>query len=235
MAGPHTVPLVTALYLAHLNPVTNAHAEIIGELADSADAVKVMPVVFMDGAREINSKSFPFTFEQRKRMVRAVFGDGGRVRVTDDYTFFAPFRRYTPPLISPRSWKLRKRILAGAGDDYFTYTGDRAEGYMLRLYRLRPRVGTRRQLSASAVKEKLYRAASATSSPPSSSPPPPPPASGPGPGGGVDVKAASDWTADVPDVVAAVIRDSWDVVEGFAGAEDRTARVLGMKFPKDGY
>ena len=211
MAGSRTVPLVTALYLAHLNPVTNAHAEIIGELADSADEVKVMPVVFMDGTREINSKSFPFTFEQRKRMVRAVFGDGGRVRVTDDYTFFAPFRRYTPPLISPRSWRLRKRILAGAGDDYFTYTGDRAEGYMLRLYRLRPRVGTRRRLSASAVKEKLYRAASAASSPP------------------------PDWTADVPGGVAAVIRDSWDVVEGFAGAEDRTARVLGMKFPKDGY
>ena len=214
MTGPHTVPLVTALYLAHLNPVTNAHAEIIGELADSADEVKVMPVVFMDGTREINSKSFPFTFEQRKRMVRAVFGDGGRVRVTDDYTFFAPFRRYTPPLISPRSWRLRKRILDGAGDDYFTYTGDRAEGYMLRLYRLRPRVGTRRRLSASAVKEKLYRAASAASA--ASSPPP-------------------DWTADVPGGVAAVIRDSWDVVEGFAGAEDRTARVLGMKFPKDGY
>ncbi len=54
--------MITALYLAHLNPVTNAHVEIITELKKEADIVKVMPVVFKDGDREINSKSFPFNF-----------------------------------------------------------------------------------------------------------------------------------------------------------------------------
>jgi len=38
--------LITALYLAHLNPVTNAHIEIIKELKKQADIVKVMPVIF---------------------------------------------------------------------------------------------------------------------------------------------------------------------------------------------
>ena len=38
--------MTTALYLAHLNPVTNAHVEIIKELKKEADIVKVMPVIF---------------------------------------------------------------------------------------------------------------------------------------------------------------------------------------------
>ena len=50
--------MITALYLAHLNPVTNAHVEIITELKKQADIVKVMPVVFKDEDREINSKKF---------------------------------------------------------------------------------------------------------------------------------------------------------------------------------
>ena len=55
--------MITALYLAHLNPVTNAHVEIISELVKDADVVKVMPVVFKNDEKEINSKSFPFNFE----------------------------------------------------------------------------------------------------------------------------------------------------------------------------
>jgi len=46
--------LITALYLAHLNPVTNAHIEIINELKKNADIVKIMPVVFKSGEKEIN-------------------------------------------------------------------------------------------------------------------------------------------------------------------------------------
>ena len=60
--------MITALYLAHLNPVTNAHIEIINELKKNADKVKIMPVVFKSGDKEINSKSFPFSFEIRKKM-----------------------------------------------------------------------------------------------------------------------------------------------------------------------
>ena len=198
--------MTIALYLAHLNPVTNAHVEIITELKSQADKVKVMPVIFKDGDKEINSRSFPFSFEDRKEMINAVFGDD--IDVTDDYTFFAPFRKYMPPLIAPKSWKLRKQILKNVNEDYFTYTGDKAEGYMLKLYRLKPKIGTRKSLSATSVKDKLYQAA---------------------------VGMEIDWKNDVPKKVAEVIEKNWAVVKKFAVMEDRTTRVVGMKFPKDGY
>ncbi len=59
--------LITALYLAHLNPVTNAHIEIIKELKKQADIVKVMPVIFKNDDKEVNSKSFPFNLNQGKK------------------------------------------------------------------------------------------------------------------------------------------------------------------------
>ena len=146
----------TALYLAHLNPVTNAHVEIISDLRGAAGTVKVMPVVFRDrDHNEVNSRSFPFSFELRREMLESVFGDS--ITISDDYTFHAPFRRYMPPLLSPMSWRLRRQILRGVERRrYFSYTGDRTEGYMLRLYRLKPRVGTRKPVSAASVKERMY-------------------------------------------------------------------------------
>lgn len=200
-----------ALYLAHLNPVTNAHVEIVSELLNSADSVKVMPVVFRDGDREVNSRSFPFSFEARREMLKSVFGDV--ISITDDYTFYAPFRRYMPPLLSPMSWKLRRQLLRGVDGDFFSYTGDRTEGYMLRLYRLRPHVGKRRPLSAASVKEKMY---GATMTP-------------------VETRDDNDdaWHKDVPDSVASIIRREWDTVVQFADAPDMTTRIMGMKFPKE--
>jgi nicotinic acid mononucleotide adenylyltransferase len=82
--------LTTALYLAHLNPVTNAHVEIIKELKKEADIVKVMPVIFKYEDREVNSKSFQFNFETRKKMLESIFGDS--IKITDDYAFLAPFK-----------------------------------------------------------------------------------------------------------------------------------------------
>ena len=38
--------MTTILYLAHLNPLTNAHIEIIKQLKEEAEIVKVMPVIF---------------------------------------------------------------------------------------------------------------------------------------------------------------------------------------------
>ena len=198
--------MTTALYLAHLNPVTCAHVEIINELKAQADSVCVMPVLFVKGDAEVNSRSFPFGFEVRKKMIESIFGD--TVTVSRNYAFFAPFSRYMPPLISPGSWRLRRQILAGIRGDYFTYTGDRAEGYMLKLYRLRPRVGSRKAISASSVKSEMYDAANG---------------------------ADSDWERQVPGEVVGIVREHWDVVEGFADAEDRTVRIAGMKFPKDGW
>jgi len=198
--------LITALYLAHLNPVTNAHVEIIKELKKQADIVKVMPVVFKDDSREINSKSFPFNFETRKKMLEAIFGDS--IRITDDYAFLAPFKKYLPPLVRRKSWKLRKQILEGVKGDYFSYTGDKAEGYMLKMYRLRPKIGERKALSATSVKEKLYDAA---------------------------LGKNSAWKEDVPEEIVKIIEDEWKTVEKFANQEDQTTRIVGMKFPKEGY
>jgi nicotinamide mononucleotide adenylyltransferase len=198
--------LATALYLAHLNPVTNAHIEIIRELKEKSDTVKVMPVVFRLGDREINSKSFPFNFETRKRMLESVFKDS--ITITDDYAFFAPFKRYFPPLLAPKSWELRKQVLKGVEGDFFSYTGDKAEGLMLKIYRLKPQVGERKALSAASVKEKMYEAA---------------------------LGKDTDWKTYVTESIAEVIEEEWETVSKFAKSEDRTTRVAGMKFPKEGW
>ncbi len=198
--------MTTILYLAHLNPLTNAHIEIINQLKEEADSVKVMPVIFMLGGKEVTSKSFPFNFEIRKNMIESVFDNS--VLITDDYTFDAPFKKYLPPLLSLKSWKLRKRILTGVKGDYFSYTGDKAEGYMLKLYRLKPRIGERRSLSAASVKEKMYDTV---------------------------LGKKSDWKADVPEGVVNIIEENWDVIKKYSKLEDKTRRVLGMKFPIEGW
>jgi len=198
--------LKTILYLAHLNPLTNAHIEIINQLKEEADTLKVMPVIFMLGEKEVTSKSFPFNFEVRKKMVESVFGDS--VLITDDYTFDAPFKKYLPPLLSLKSWKLRKRILTGVKGDYYSYTGDKAEGYMLKLYRLKPKIGERRSISAASVKEKMYDAV---------------------------LDGKSDWKTDIPESVGRIIEENWDVIEKYSKLEDKTRRVLGMKFPIEGW
>jgi len=193
------------IYLAHLNPMTNAHVEIIEE-QKKENKVVVMPVRFLNGKKEINSKSFPFSFETRKKMIESVFGDS--VTVSSNYTFFAPFKKYFPPLISPKSWSLRKQILQEIESDYFTYTGDKAEGLMLKLYRLNPKVGTRKPISATSVKNEMYAATQGDK---------------------------SSWEKFVPSSVAKIINENWETVKKFASKEDMTKRIAGMKFPKEGY
>jgi len=197
--------LTICIYLAHLNPMTNAHVEIIEE-QKKENKVVVMPVRFLNGEKEINSKSFPFSFETRKKMIESVFGDS--VTVSSNYTFFAPFKKYFPPLISPKSWSLRKQILQEIEDDYFTYTGDKAEGLMLKLYRLNPKVGTRKSVSATSVKNEMYAATQGDE---------------------------SSWEKFVPSSVAKTINENWETVKKFASEEDMTVRIAGMKFPKEGY
>ena len=197
--------MTIAIYLAHLNPVTNAHVEIIEELKKE-NKVVVMPVRFLNEEKEVNSKSFPFDFEIRKKMIESVFGDS--VLISPNYTFYAPFKKYFPPLISPKSWSLRKQILQGIENDYFTYTGDKAEGLMLKLYRLNPKVGTRKLVSATNVKNEMYANSEGKN---------------------------SEWKKFVPVNVAKIIIENWQIIEKFASAEDMTKRIAGMKFPKEGY
>jgi len=184
--------LTICIYLAHLNPMTNAHVEIIEE-QKKENKVIVMPVRFLNGEKEINSKSFPFSFETRKKMIESVFSDS--VIVSSNYTFFAPFKKYFPPLISPKSWSLRKQILQEIEDDYFTYTGDKAEGLMLKLYRLNPKVGTRKPISATSVKNEMYAATQGDK---------------------------SSWEKFVPSSVAKIINENWETVKKFASKEDMT-------------
>jgi len=197
--------MTIAIYLAHLNPVTNAHSEIIKDLTKN-DQVVVMPVRFLIDGNEVNSKSFPFTFELRKQMLESVFGDS--ITVSSNYTFHAPFKKYFPPLVSRGSWELRKEILSEIEGDYYTYTGDKAEGLMLKIYRLKPKVGQRKKLSATSVKNDMYDSVSGNK---------------------------NDWEKQVPKSVAEIINKNWNIVEKFASSEDNTMRVLGMKFPREGY
>ena len=194
-----------AIYLAHLNPVTNAHVEFIDELKQE-NKVVVMPLRFLKDKQEINTKSFPFNFEIRKKMIESVFGDS--VSVSSNYSFHAPFKKYFPPLISPKSWSLKKQILQGIESDYFTYTGDKAEGLMLKLYRLNPKVGIRKSISAKDVKNQIYAAVQNND---------------------------MEWKKSVPENIAQIISENWHIITKFASGEDMTTRVVGMKFPKDGY
>ena len=165
-----------------------------------------MPVRFLNEEKEVNSKSFPFNFEIRKKMIESVFGDS--VLISPNYTFYAPFKKYLPPLISPKSWSLRKQILQGIENGYFTYTGDKAEGLMLKLYGLKPKVGARKLVSATNVKNEMYANSEGKN---------------------------SEWKKFVPVNVAKIIIENWQIIEKFASAEDMTKRIAGMKFPKEGY
>ena len=197
--------MTIAIYLAHLNPVTKAHVEIIEELKEKNE-VRVMPVIFINKGKEINSRSFPFEFDLRKKMLQAVFGSS--ISILSNYSFYAPFAKYMPPLLSPYSWRIKKQILGNLTDDYFTYTGDKAEGFVLKLYGLNPKVGIRKATSASLVKQKMFEAALGND---------------------------TDWEDYVPAKVVNIIKENWDIVKRYANSKDFTYRVLGMKFPSNGF
>lgn len=197
--------LTIAIYLAHLNPVTKAHVEIINELKNGNE-VRVLPVIFRIDGSEVNSKSFPFSYELRKKMLESVFGDS--ISIVSNYTFYSPFSKYMPPLLSPYSWNIKKQILDEIKTDYFTYTGDKAEAFVLRLYGLNPKVGQRKEMSASFVKQKMFESAM-----------------------GKD----TDWEQYVEPEIVKIIHENWDVVKKFANLPDLTYRVLGMKFPSTGF
>jgi hypothetical protein len=197
-----------ALYLAHLNPMTKAHESIISTLKKDY-RVYVFPVRFIKDGREVNTKSFPFSYELRKSMVESVFGDS--VTILPDYTFYAPFGKYLPPLLSSRSWELRDQIISQIKEEKFvSYTGDKAERLMLKVYRLNPLRADRLEISASSVKEEMYRQV-------------------------IEGESDEEWRNKVPDAVAEIIKKNWAVVEKYARMEDGTIRRAGMKFPQEGY
>jgi hypothetical protein len=197
-----------AIYLVHLNPMTTAHESIISMLKKKYH-VYIFPVRFVKDGQEINTKSLPFSYCLRKEMIESVFGDS--VTVLPDYTFYAPYRKYLPPLLSSRAWKLRNQIISQISEKKFvSYTGDKAERLMLKAYRLNPLKADRLEISASSIRAKLYRQV-------------------------FDGKSDEEWRRKVPEPVEQIIKKNWNIVDKFARMEDSTARVMGMKFPQEGY
>ena len=200
---------IAAIYLAHLNPMTRAHESIISMLQKDY-RVYIFPVRFLKDGHEINTKSFPFSYELRKKMVESVFGDS--VVVPPDYTFFAPYINYLPPLLSSRSWELRKQIIRKIVEEKFvSYTGDKVEHLMLKVYRLNPIRANRLEISATSVKDELYREATE------------------------GTKDNNGWRVKVPEPVFDIIKNNWSVIDKFARMQDNTKRIMGMKFPRNGY
>ena len=204
-----SIPVAAAaIYLVHLNPMTTAHESIISMLKKKYH-IYIFPVRFVKDGQEINTKSLPFSYCLRKEMIESVFGDS--VTVLPDYTFYAPYRKYLPPLLSSRSWKLRNQIISQISEKKFvSYTGDKAERLMLKAYRLNPLKADRLEISASSIRAKLYRQV-------------------------FEGKSDEEWRRKVPEPVAQIIKKNWNIVDKFARMEDSTVRVMGMKFPQEGY
>lgn len=204
---------IAALYLAHLNPFTKAHQEIINRLQKEY-IVYVFPVKFLINGNEINTRSFPFTYDIRRAMIRSVFPNETKVIISPNYAFFSPFLKYLPPLLSPYSWKIREQVLKSINEKKFiSYTGDRVERYALKIYRFKPLKGTRLPISASEVKESIYNQALNNG----------------------EKSQDSNWEEKIPPPVVRIIKDNWNVVEKFANEKDETLKIVGVKFPKKGF
>ena len=200
------------IFLAHINPLTTAHQMIITSFLKKDYSIYIFPVRFLKRGREINTRSFPFPYTIRKAMVESVFSHNNNVSILPDYTFFYPFIKYLPPLISPYSWILRNQILRNIKENEFVaYTGDRIESIALRLYKLHPSKSERLEVSASDVKEMLYRQAIKGT-----------------------VNEGEAWHDKVPEKVVVLIKQNWKIIEKYAKSPDFTTRLMGMKFPKEG-
>ena len=233
---------IAALYLAHLNPVTKAHEKIISQLAEHYH-VYVFPVVFLKEGREINTRTFPFPYELRRKMLLSLFDGHDNIDILPNYNFVSPFIKYLPPILSPYSWSMRSEILRDVLEDRFiSYTGDTAERIALRFYNLHPIKAKRLKISSSNVKELLYREALENL-------------------GkdefnknlknafdhsdrynnrnyykGEDIEDAlkESWQEMVPKTIINIICENWVIVEKFAQSVDKTIKIFGMKFPTEG-
>lgn len=198
-----------AIYLGHLNPFTKAHEDVISFLQKDHN-VYIFPVRFLKGNEEINTRSFPFPYKIRKAMIESVLDNNANIKILPDYTFYSPFIKYLPPIISPHSWILRNRIVNNIHEGTFiAYTGDKIERLALKVYGLHPIKAKRRKISSSIVKELLYRQ--------------------------VTEGRQSHWQDNVPEKVIDLINDNWEIIEKFARSPDRTLKTMGIKFPRDGF
>ena len=207
--------MLSIMWLAHVNPPTKAHEQIIRERMQEGE-VYVFPVIFRNkDGREVNTRSLPFSFDVRKEMLQSIFND--KIHVLDAYTFHAPYKEYQgktiagiPIGLSDKAAQLRDHILSCVPEPRESYTGNYSEYLLLKKFGLNPERGKRKSVAGTNVRELMYREA-------------------------LKQDAGEDWRELVPPTVVEIIEKNWNIVEYFAGNEDQTIKKFGLKIPIDGY
>jgi hypothetical protein len=211
---------IAAIFLAHINPLTVSHESIIRNLLQNY-IVYIYPVRFLKDGIEVNTRSFPFSFEIRKQMISESFNYNKNIHILGDYAFLSPYIQYFPPFVSPAFKRLKNKILLNIEENSFiTYTGDRAERVLLSLIGFNPVKANRQIVSSTNVKNLLYKSVLSTEN------------LNPDEGSkNNDLK----WHEYVSPKVGQVIEGNWDTIRNFSITKDETIRVMGMKFPKNGF
>ncbi|HKR73026.1 MAG TPA: hypothetical protein VJR94_02830 [Candidatus Nitrosocosmicus sp.] len=211
---------IAAIFLAHINPLTISHETIIKNLLQNY-SVYIFPVRFLKNNLEVNTRSFPFSYEIRKQMILESFDFDDDIHVHGDYAFHSPYLQYFPPFVSPAFKKLRSKIMINIQENSFiTYTGDRAERILLSLFGFNPVKANRQVISSTNVKNMLYNSVVHENELSN------------------DTEYNQDdmrWNNFVSPKVVEVIKKNWDTIRSFSISKDETIRVMGMKFPKNGF
>jgi hypothetical protein len=211
---------IAAIFLAHINPLTISHETIIKNLLQNY-SVHIFPVRFLKNNLEVNTRSFPFSYEIRKQMILESFDFNEDIHVHGDYAFHSPYLQYFPPFVSPAFKKLRSKILINIQENSFiTYTGDRAERVLLSIFGFNPVKANRQVISSTNVKNLLYNSVVHEDE------------------RSADIEYNQEnvrWNDFVSPKVVEVIKRNWDTIRTFSISKDETIRVMGMKFPKNGF
>ena len=211
---------IAAIFLAHINPLTISHESIIRNLLQSY-SVYIYPVRFLKEGMEVNTRSFPFSYEIRKRMILESFNYHENIHVLGDYAFLSPYIQYFPPFLSRAFKRLKNNIILNIQENSFiTYTGDRAERVLLSLFGFNPVKANRQVVSSTNVKNLLYKSVLSTENFYQNEG-----------SKNNDLK----WHEYVSPKVGQVIKDNWETIKNFSITKDETIRVMGMKFPKNGF
>ena len=211
---------VAAIFLAHINPLTISHEAIIQKLLQDY-SVHIFPVRFLKDNLEVNTRSFPFSYEIRKQMILESFDFNENIHVHGDYAFHSPYIQYFPPFVSPAFKRLKNKIMINIRENSFiTYTGDRAERVLLSVFGFNPVKANRQIISSTNVKNMLYDSVMHQNRLSD------------------NIELTQDgmkWNDFVSPKVVEVIKKNWETVRIFSISKDETVRVMGMKFPKNGF
>ena len=211
---------IAAIFLAHINPLTISHEAIIQKLLQDY-SVHIFPVRFLKDNLEVNTRSFPFSYEIRKQMILESFDFNENIHVHGDYAFHSPYIQYFPPFVSPAFKRLKNKIMINIRENSFiTYTGDRAERVLLSVFGFNPVKANRQVISSTNVKNMLYDSVMHQN------------------GLSDNIELTQDgmkWNDFVSPKVVEVIKKNWETVRIFSISKDETVRVMGMKFPKNGF